>query len=156
MIIRPTVAADVPFVQDIVEEAGLFPREMVPDLLAGFLADPAGSGQQWLSCEIDGSVAGFCYAVEEMLAEGTWNMLAIGVGAETQSRGIGARIVGVLEDNIGQLGGRIVIVDTSGTEPFARARDFYRQNGYVQEATIRDFWGPGDDKVVFWKSLVTL
>ena len=50
-------------------------------------------------------------------------------------------------------GNRVLIVDTSGTESFSGTRRFYNRCGYTEEARIRDFWGPGDDKIVFWKAL---
>jgi hypothetical protein len=48
----------------------------------------------------------------------------------------------------------VLIVETSSTDQYARTRDFYRQHDYDEEATIREFYGPDDHKVVFWKSLV--
>ena len=38
-------------------------------------------------------------------------------------------------------------------ETFLATRAFYRRNGYDEEARIRDFYGPGEDKIVFWKAL---
>ena len=37
---------------------------------------------------------------------------------------------------------------------YARTRHFYSTIGYVEEARVREFYGPGDDKVIFWKSLL--
>jgi ribosomal protein S18 acetylase RimI-like enzyme len=48
---------------------------------------------------------------------------------------------------------RVLIVETSSTDQYARTRTFYRKLGYDEEARIRQFYGPSDDKVVFWKSL---
>ena len=42
---------------------------------------------------------------------------------------------------------------SSSLERFAPTREFYRKHGYDQEARIREFYGPGDHKVVFWKML---
>jgi len=47
-----------------------------------------------------------------------------------------------------------LIANTSGVDEFAQTRAFYFKNGYAEEARIRDFWDAGDDKIVFWKSLV--
>ena len=88
-----------------------------------------------------------------MLAAGTFNMLAIAVDPARQGRGVGSAIVEALESELVRRGARIVIVDTSATDAYAKARAFYRRQGYAQEATIRDYWAAGDAKVVFWKSL---
>jgi len=47
----------------------------------------------------------------------------------------------------------VLIVETSSTDQYARTRAFYRQHHYDEEARIRDFYGPEDHKIVFWKSL---
>lgn len=48
---------------------------------------------------------------------------------------------------------RVLLVETSSTEQYHRARAFYLARGFDEEARVRDFYGPGDDRVVFWKSL---
>ncbi len=47
----------------------------------------------------------------------------------------------------------MLIVETSSLDRFERTRRFYRDRGFVEEARIREFYGPGDDKIVFWKLL---
>jgi N-acetylglutamate synthase-like GNAT family acetyltransferase len=107
----------------------------------------------WLTCEEAGDVIGFCYAAPEKLTEGTWNMLAIAVHPDSQGKGAGSAIVQYLEAALREGSQRILIADTSGTEEFAQTRTFYRKNGYMEEARIRDFWAVDNDKVVFWKSI---
>lgn len=72
---------------------------------------------------------------------------------EPKPNGCGGAIAKHLEAELKERGQRILIADTSGTDEFAQTREFYRKNGYAEEARIRDFWAAGDDKVVFWKSL---
>ena len=48
----------------------------------------------------------------------------------------------------------MLIVETSSTDDYQAARRFYAREGFDQEARIREFYGPGDDKVMFWKSLL--
>ncbi len=152
MMIRDTRREDMPGLARVLEETDLFPSDMLPELAGAFLSGE-GSNDLWLTCELDGSPVGFCYAVPEPLAEGTWNMLAIGVLQGQQGNGSGAALVAELETRLKACGQRVLIADTSGTDEFERTREFYRKRGYAEEARIRDFWGPGDDKVTFWKSL---
>ena len=49
---------------------------------------------------------------------------------------------------------RVLIVETSSSAAYEGARAFYARRGFDREAVIREFYGPGDDKIVFWKSLV--
>ncbi len=152
MKIRPTRSLDVPALKRIIEGTDLFPAEMLPDMLKGFLSKE-GREELWLSCEEEGAAIGFCYAALEPLTESTWNMLAIAVLPQRQSSGVGKALVKHLEDALRDRGCRVLIVDTSGVDGFAGTRAFYCRNGYVEEARIRDFWAAGDDKVVFWKAL---
>ena len=152
MKIRETTRGDIPALQDVLDGTALFPSDMLPDMLQGFLSD-AQPTEIWLTCEAGGKAVGFCYAVPEQLAEGTWNMLALAVLPVQQGGGCGGALVQHLEQHLKNSGQRIVIADTSGTDKFAQTRAFYRKNGYTEEARIRDFWAAGDDKVVFWKSL---
>lgn len=152
MKIRPTKQGDIVALQEVLKGTELFPSEMLPDMVSGYLTDDE-STDIWLTCEAKGKAIGFCYAVPEELAEGAWNMLAIAVLPTQQGGGCGGAIAKHLEAELRERGQRILIADTSGANEFARTREFYRKNGYTEEARIRDFWATGDDKIVFWKSL---
>ncbi|WP_299829665.1 GNAT family N-acetyltransferase [uncultured Roseobacter sp.] len=152
MKIRPTKHDDIAALQEVLKGTQLFPSEMLPNMVRNFLSDDESS-DIWLTCEIEGKPVGFCYAVPEELAEGAWNMLAIAVLPTEQGGGCGSAIAKHLEEELKARGQRILIADTSGADDFAPTRDFYRKNGYAEEARIRDFWAAGDDKIVFWKSL---
>jgi len=152
MKIRSTKHDDIAALQDVLNGTELFPSEMLPDMVRGFLSDDESS-DIWLTCEENGAPVGFCYAVPEALTDGAWNMLAIAVLPTKQGAGCGGAITKHLEAELKERGQRILIADTSGADDFAQTRAFYRKNGYTEEARIRDFWAAGDDKIVFWKSL---
>jgi ribosomal protein S18 acetylase RimI-like enzyme len=153
MKIRPTQQHDLSALQLVLDGTALFPGDLLPAMISGFLTG-AESSQIWLTCDVDGTATGFCYAIPEMAAEGTWNMLAIAVLPALQGGGHGRALMAHLEETLRSRGQRILIVDTSGTDAFSRTREFYRKNGYTEEARIREFWATGDDKITFWKSLV--
>lgn len=146
-IIKPTLADDVPALQTVLDETGLFPSDLLPDMLAAALAGETEAF--WLTCHFDNEAVGLCYTVPEELADGTWNMLALAVRPDVQGKRLGAALVEATEQHLKDKNQRILIVDTSGTDDFALTRKFYAQNGYEEEARIRDFWADGDDKVVF-------
>lgn len=152
MKMRPTKSADIPALKLVLDGTGLFPSQMLPDMLSGFLSGD-DSESVWMTAEEDRNAIGFCFASPEALTEGTWNMLAIAVLPAKQGGGAGSAMVAALEKHLAEQGNRILIADTSGTDDFAQTREFYRKNGYTEEARIRDFWAAGDDKVVFWKAL---
>lgn len=149
MNIRPTQSADTAALQTVLDQTELFPSDMLPDMLAA----SKDTSDIWLTALHNDTPIGFCFAKEEALAEGTWNMLAIAVSPECQGSGCGAMITAHLETMLKAQNGRILLADTSGTDDFAQTRAFYAKNGFTKEARIRDYWGKGDDKITFLKSL---
>ncbi len=149
--IRPAVADDIPHLKTVLVETGLFPPDMLEDLMAPALSGK--TGEFWLTGCIAGVPAGLCYTRPEELAEGVWNMLALGVRPARQRSGLGLALVKAAEAHLRATGERLLIVETSGTENFTAARAFYARAGYEREACIRDFWATGDDKIVFRKLL---
>jgi len=150
-IIKATSTDDIPALKDVLDGTELFPSEMLPAMLAPSIAGETEAF--WLTCHVEGKAVGLCYTAPEELAAGTWNMRALAVHPDLQGNGLGAALVKAAEQHLKDDGQRILIVDTSGTDDFALTRKFYMQNGYVEEARIRDFWAPGDDKVIFRKAL---
>ena len=152
MNIRPSTSSDVPSIARVADASQVFPGEMLPEMISGFLSG-IENHDIWLTYEAAGDAVGFCYTVPEKFTEGTWNMLAIGVHPANQGRGVGSAIVKHLEATLMARSQRVLIVDTSGAPEFKQAREFYRKNGYSEEARIRDFWAAGIDKVIFRKLL---
>lgn len=149
--IYDTQAADIGALRQVLDATELFPSDMLPDMLAPFLAGETPAF--WLCAAMEGRAVGFCYVEPEELADGTWNMLALAVHPDVQGQRIGGALVKAAETRLQDANQRILIVDTSGSDDFALTRKFYAINGYEEEARIRDFWAEGDDKVIFRKAL---
>ena len=150
-MIRPARGDDIPAIKTIAAETALFPPDMLDDMIAGYLDQ--SSSDIWFVAEQEDQPLAFGFCEPERMTEGTWNLLAVGVSPAAQGTGIGSKMMGYLEDRLRDQGERILIVETMGTDAFAQTRQFYLKNGYAQEATIREFYEPGGDKVVFWKKL---
>jgi D-alanine-D-alanine ligase len=104
--------------------------------------------------EEDGSILGFtCYG-PHALTLGTYDLYWIAVNPAMRGRGIGRALLSHVEAEIQARGGRMILIETSDTQPYTDARHFYERNGYHSEALIRDFYAPGDSLVFFAKSLV--
>ncbi len=149
--IRPTQQADIPGMRKVLAETELFPQDMLGNLLGPYLDGP---GEDIWLCAFQGdALKGFAYTVRAEMTEGTWNMLALGVRKHVQGKGLGAALVAATEDALRSHAAHLLIVDTSGTDAFADARTFYLARGFEEEARIRDYWAPGDDKITFRKAL---
>jgi ribosomal protein S18 acetylase RimI-like enzyme len=142
--IRPFWRDDLPAAEGLIHATGLFP----PDMLAG-MAEPGLSGKSddlWL---VAGQVSGLAYVAPERMTEGTWNLLLLAVLPDAQRQGLGRALVGEVCARLRQGGARLLLVETSGLPEFAGPRRFYAALGFRREARIRDFYGQGEDKVIF-------
>ncbi len=77
----------------------------------------------------------------------------LAVRPDHQGRGLGTLLMRYIEQQLAQGGERILLVETSGLPEFKRTRNFYRKNGYEEEARIREFYAQGEDKIVFRRAL---
>jgi GNAT superfamily N-acetyltransferase len=92
--------------------------------------------------------------VPERMTEGTWNRYLIAVHPDVQGTGVGTAMLHHIEQLLATRGERVLLVETSGLDSFARTRQFYLKANYEQEARIRDFYQAGEDKIVFRKALM--
>jgi len=70
-----------------------------------------------------------------------------------QGHGIGHALLARVEAGVQARGGRLLLVETSGTPAYASARRLYETSGYRCEAIIHDFYAPRDDLLIFSKGL---
>ena len=98
-------------------------------------------------------IVGAAYFAPEEVSHKLWNTFFLAVSRVSQGKGVGRFIMNWIENLAREEGLRTLIVETSSLESYSQARGFYQSLGYVKEAEIRDYYGPGDNKVVFWKSL---
>lgn len=157
--IRAAIKADATIIKSLAVESGLFSTEEV-----GFLDEPLEgffnghlADHQWLVYHgPDGAVIAAAYVAPESFADRMWNLYFIAVSPTAQDTGAGTALISHIEQMLGDMGeakARTLIVETSSTDQFERTRAFYTRRGFVEEARIRQFYGPEEDKVVFWKSL---
>jgi hypothetical protein len=45
----------------------------------------------------------------------------------------------------------MLVVETSSRPEYAPTRAFYERRGYAEAARMREFYAPGDDRVIFTK-----
>lgn len=161
LTIRTAEASDLAAIKQIAVAAEMFSLEEVAffdEMFSGWL-DGSLEGHQWLVAAIGGIVVGAANYAPEPFADRLWNLYFIAVEPEQQGSGIGRNLMAHAEAELATKGddeARVLVVETSSTDQYARTREFYAKLGYDEEARIRQFYGPADDKVVFWKSLCEL
>ncbi|MFK7986742.1 MAG: GNAT family N-acetyltransferase [Sandaracinaceae bacterium] len=145
-------------IESIAIATGLFAAEEVGAIRPMFDGGVDGSmpGHTWLVAKDLEAVLGAAYVAPEPFADRVWNLYFLGVSPDAQGKGVGRALVTEVERRLRELGdseARVLIIETSSGEGFDATRVFYAGLGYDEEARIRDYYGPGEAKVVFWKAL---
>ncbi len=105
-----------------------------------------------LGAELDGKLAGWICWGPTPCTLGTYDMYWIAVDPSVQGAGVGSLLVTEMENRLaGQA--RLIVVETGGRREYGPTRAFYMGRGYKIAARVPDFYAPGDDQVVFIKTL---
>lgn len=151
------IALDVAAVERLVAATGFFrpsevaiARELVEDHLA---RGREASGYWFLFAEDRDGLAGYVCWGPVAGTEASFDLYWIVVRPDLQRHGLGRALLLAAEERIAKAGGRRVYVETSTTERYAPTRAFYAACGYRLEATLADFYAPGDGKAFFVKVL---
>ena len=116
-------------------------------MIAGTIAG-AMPGHRWFVLD-GGALLGCAYAAPGEFQTDVWDLWFIGLVPGARRTGGGRRLVIAVEEAARAAGARMLIVETGGAAKFAGARAFYLALGYHEEARVRDYYAPGDDKVIY-------
>ena len=158
--VRAAVAEDVAQIRALAIGNAMFsPEDMdgFDDALNGYLSG-ATEGHRWLvATGTESQIEGAAYFAPEPFGDRVWNLYFLAAHPSRHRRGAGSTLVARIEQTLRDEGdetARVLIVETSSSAAYDGARAFYASRGFDPEAVIREFYGPGEDKIVFWKSLV--
>ncbi len=150
--IRYIRQTDLDNLKIVVDSCELFPSEYLDEMTSDFFNNP-DTQDIWFTFTENNIPCAIGYCKPELLTDGTYNLLAIGVSQDFQRKGIAIEMMKFIENLLKQKNGRILIVETSSDDAQIGARNLYHKIGYTQIANIKDFWKEGEDKIVFWKKL---
>jgi ribosomal protein S18 acetylase RimI-like enzyme len=154
-MIRPASPEDTPALVTLATATGLFTDDEADLPLRGVLDDLHGGrlgvdhhAVVW-SDEEGSQPAGWAYFASNEKADRVWDLWWIGVDPSRHGQGGGDALMDAVEGEVRARGGRLLIIETSALPPTARARRFYERRGYAACGRIPDFYGDGDDKVIY-------
>jgi len=143
-------------IHKLVEITGFFNPEEIDvaeELVRERLAKGEPSGYYFVMSEHYGRLVGYtCYGPIAGSAN-SFDLYWIAVHPDFQRLGMGRRLVKETERLIHKAGGRRIYVETSQRAQYASTRIFYENCGYRLEATLKDFYAPGDGKAIYCKKL---
>lgn len=152
--------SDAPAVRELVRETGFFSAEedqVAIELVEETLARGRESGYEFVFADPPGDAAGkllgyTCYGPIPA-TESSYDLYWIAVAPSQQGRGLGKRLLRETERLAAESGATQMYADTSGRSQYAPTRAFYESMGYHRAATLKDFFAPGDDKVIYARRL---
>jgi ribosomal protein S18 acetylase RimI-like enzyme len=142
-------------VQDILIRTGFFSAAEIAvalELVDIFLSQPKQSDYLVYVAETSVSqIGGYMCFGPTPLTVGTYDLYWIAVHPEFQNQGIGKKLLGFLEQEITRLHGRLIIIETSSQKKYDSTQAFYLHQGYQLAAQIKNFYKPGDDRMIYTK-----
>ena len=154
------VAADRGGVFRILENAGNFTPEEVAtalELIDEWLELGEHSGYLTYVMETldenESEVLGYVSFGPTPLTESTYDLYWIAVDKSKHRGGVGKRLMKFTEEEIARRGGKLLLIETSSQETYGGAIQFYERTGYELVGKIREYYKPGDDKLIFAKKL---
>jgi ribosomal protein S18 acetylase RimI-like enzyme len=154
--VRGFAPADRPAAAEALEACRAFNGEEIRvalQVLDEALDGGADAGYALFAAERDGRVCGYVCAGSTPLTVSTWHVYWICVHPAAAGTGAGRALESHLEAFVQSQGGQRLVVETSGRPDYAGARRFYEKAGYGSVGRIPDFYGAGDDCVLYCKAL---
>lgn len=149
--------ADVPAIARLAQATGFFTAEEVA--VAAELAEerlnkgPAGGYHFLFAEDAAKGLLGYACFGPIPCTRTSFDLYWIIVDPRRQGHGVGKRLIQAAEIQISALGGTRVYIETSSRDLYHPTRRFYERCGYALEAVLKDYYAPGDDKLIYRKSL---
>jgi GNAT superfamily N-acetyltransferase len=159
--LRHLSATDRARIEEITRAVGLFREDEILVALEVFDeavragpygVAPGGDPYTAMGADIDGALAGWICWGPTPCTLGTFDLYWMAVDPAVQGTGIGTALIVEMERRLASVA-RLIVVETAGRLDYRATRRFYEARGYRAIATIPDFYAPGDDQVVFVKSV---
>jgi ribosomal protein S18 acetylase RimI-like enzyme len=150
------VPTDIKDIVEIVRSTRFFNAEeldVAAELVEERLAKGTASGYFFLFLELDKKVTGYsCFGpIPGTLT--SFDLYWIAVHNESRGTGLGKIIMERSEKEITRMNGDRIYLETSSKELYIPTRKFYERCGYMAEAQLKDFYAPGDDKIIYVKNV---
>ena len=150
------VVSDSKVVATILKESGFFnteEQEVGVSLVTERLEKGEQSGYFFQFAERDDVVKGYTCFGPIPGTQTSFDLYWIAVESQLRGQGIGKNLLLHTEMEIAKRGGTRVYIETSSTDLYRPTRSFYEKNGYYLEAQLKDYYAPGDNKLLYVKIL---
>ena len=156
-IISGISGADRKSIEDILRSTGFFYEFEIQTALE--IADETirrgseESGYHWIKMIENDKLVAFANFGKNSFSVHSWDLYWIAVHDMARHKNLGSLLLNAVEEEVRKSKGRILWVETSGRSLYASTEAFYRKNGYTLQASLKDFYSPGDPKQIYSKIL---
>lgn len=150
------VKEDIRRVYDIVESTKFFydhEVEIASELVADRLANGEETGYFFVFAEVDGVTAAYSCFGPIVMSKTCFDLYWIATHNDYRGKGIGRKLMEETCRQAVKMGCKIIIAETSGLPHYEPTRAFYINNDFILEATLKDFYTEGDDKLFYTKRI---
>ena len=111
------------------------------------------SGYYWMKIVDEDGLVAFANYGKNAFSTHSWDLYWIAVHRESRNKKLGSLLLRAIEKDVIDRGGKILWIETSGRPLYASTEGFYHNNGYELQASLKEFYGPGDPKQIYSKVL---
>lgn len=147
---------DKKFIREILDSTKVFyDFEIIIalDIVDEYFLKEDKSGYYFILAELENKVIGYVNYGPVPCTQTSWDVYWIAVNKDIMSRGIGSELMKRTEEMIKKLKGKNIWIETSSRKDYDSTRAFYEKLNYAVAAELKDFYAPGDHKVIYHKSL---
>lgn len=111
------------------------------------------SDYKFLVARKNGDLAGFVCFGPTPLTKSTYDLYWIAVSKKYQGKSFGKILLKKCEEKVKEKRGKLLVIETSSTNNYKKARKFYEKFGYKKITEIKNFYKPKDNKLIYIKYL---
>jgi D-alanine-D-alanine ligase len=127
--------------------------QVAVELVADRLDRGLVSGYHFLFAELDGIPVGYACFGPIACTKASYDLYWIAVHNDLRGLGVGRKLLSECLQVIARLGGARVYIETSSRAQYGPTRSFYKENGFVEEAVLRDFYDLRDHKITYSRTI---
>jgi len=149
--ITPQDAEPLQKILEITPEFNVKDTACCSECLADFFA--GGETYRFICAENYGKINGFACYGKDTIADNVIEVYWVVVAPQYRKKGIGRLLLSYIEDAAAAENARMISIETESDPTYAGTRSFYERCGYRLEASVKDFYREGDDKLIYAKRL---
>jgi GNAT superfamily N-acetyltransferase len=123
------------------------------ELIDTYLNNPDQTDYSIVVAEAAARLHGYACWGPVPLTRGTYDLYWIATHPDSRGSGYGRALMASVEDRVRQVGGRLLVAETSAKTSYAGTIAFYLRLGFEEASHISDFYDVGDDRLIFIKRL---